>query len=246
MRCLLKKLGLLCGCIMLLPGCGRIVDYVKESFNQGQDLSDFSKIPRQFIRSVTVYDQFETLGMFDSLWLSDPVRIAYAQLHACKYGKSKEHEKAFLRRQIEENNHYIDFYVLSLYILPLDTDDSKWSLFLEVNCERYAPIEVKAIDLAQEYVFFFGKHLSRFKVPYLVRFSAFDVENKPLISRSTKEIHLVLRSVKKEAVLTWNFAQLQCIDIQTLHKSCCTKCCEAECHDSLSPDVGCPDESNCN
>jgi hypothetical protein len=209
MRCKRKIYVLLSGCILLLSGCGRIVDWAKESFNQGHDLDDDGKIPREFLRSVTVYDQFETLGIFDALWLSDPVRTEYAQLHSRKHGKSIEHQKAFLRRQLEENKHYIVFYVLSLFSKSLDAEDADWTLFLEINGKQYIPIaKPEAIDLAPEYTFFFGKRLSKFKVPYLVRFNSFDVENKPLLDEGVKEIYLVFRSVEKEVRLTWDLTSL--------------------------------------
>ncbi|TET06232.1 hypothetical protein E3J79_02680 [Candidatus Dependentiae bacterium] len=209
MRCKRKIYLLLSGCILLLSGCGRIVDWAKESFNQGNDLDNYAKIPRQFLRSVKVYDQFETLGVFDALWLSDHVRTEYAQLHAYKHGKSSEHKKAFLRRQLEENKHYIVFYVLSLFGKSLDIEDANWTLFLEIDGKRYAPIvKPEAIELAPEYTFFFGKRLSKFKIPYLVRFNAYDIENKPLIDENVKEIQLVFRSVEKEVELTWDLTSL--------------------------------------
>ncbi len=195
--------------IVLFSGCGRIVDWAKESFYQGTELHNYSKVPSRFLRSVSVYDQFETVGAFDALWLSIPVRTSYAQLHACRHGMSLEHEKAFLRRQLEENNHYIDFYILSPYSKPLDAEDSLWSLFLEVNGCRYAPRDkIKAVDLVREYKFFFGKKFNKFKVPYLARFVAVDHENNPLIDDDTKVIRLIFRGVEKEVILEWDLGAL--------------------------------------
>jgi len=214
-------------CLMvLLPGCScRIVDWAQDAFYQGRDLNDFRTVPQQFLRYITVYDQFETLGMFDAIWLAPSVRAAYSRLYSCKRGKSMDHEKAFLRRQLEENNYFIDFYVLSLYDRPLDTDDSAWTLFLEIDCERYTPTEIKAIDLEPEYKFFFGKRMSKFKVPYRVRFNANDLDNVPLIDGNTQSVSLVLRSVEKEVMLTWCLPQLQCFDTIDLESPCCLKTC---------------------
>lgn len=219
MRCKKSIYILVSGCILILPGCGRIVDWAKESFYQGQDLNDYKTAPREFLRSITVYDQFETVGMFDALWLSDPVRTAYAQLYSCRQGKSSEHEKAFLRRQLEENKHYIVFYVLSLYSKPLDAEDALWSLFLDVDGSRYVPTEIKAVELAPEYKFFFGKRFSKFKVPYLIRFNVCDIENKPIITEGTQIVRLIFRSVEKEAELLWDLAKLPPI-IRLTEKEC--------------------------
>jgi len=212
MRYRIKLYWLISCFIFLLPGCGRIVDWAKDSFCQGCDLSDYSKVPRQFLRSTTVYDQFETLGAFDVLWLSGSVRTAYSQLHACRYGKTMEHEMAFLRRQLEANKHYIDFYVLSLYGKPLDMEDSMWSLFLEIDGRQYGSMEIHDVitDFPPEYKFFFGKRFSKFKVPYMVRFNAHDVENRLLIDEETTVIKLIFRSVEKEVVLSWDLKVLPC------------------------------------
>jgi len=209
MRSNIKICGIMV-CCLLLSGCNRVIDWAKESFYQGDELRDYSVVPRQFLRSVKVYDQFETLGIFDVLWLSGPVRTAYAQLHSCRHGKSCEHEKAFLRRQLEENKHFIDFYVLTLYNKPLDGEDSLWSLFLDVDGCRYAPQEIEAIDLSQEYKFFFGKRFGKFKISYMIRFSAQDIENRPLIDENTSSISLVFRSVEKETMLSWDLLKLPC------------------------------------
>jgi len=217
---------LLIAIIILLPGCScRIVNWAQDTFYQGCDLNDFRTIPQQFLRYVMVYDQFETRGIFDAIWLAPSVRAAYSRLYSCKRGKSMDHEKAFLRRQLEENNHYIDFYVLSLYDKPLDSDDSMWTLFLEIDCERYTPAEIKAVDLDPEYTFFFGKRFSKFRVPYRVRFNAKDLDNVLLIDGHTKSISLVFRSVEKEVALTWWLAQLQCFDTIDMESPCCLKTC---------------------
>lgn len=186
-------------------GCGRIVDWAEDSFDQGKDLNNYSKVPRLYVRSVSVYDQFETRGMFDGLLLADPVRKAYVNLCMLKHGKTEEQKNVFLRRQLEENNYFITFYILSLYEKPLNGADTDWSLFLEIDGEIFAPIEIKAVELGPEFSLFFGKQFSRFKVPYVVKFNARDIDNNLLISNKTKTIALYFRSVNKQVSLVWQF-----------------------------------------
>src|SRR5690242_4861829 len=98
-----------------LPGCGRIIDWGSTLFYQGDQLTDLSKRVAPFIRSITIHDQLETKAAFDILWLNDPVRTVYSELHILRQGKNDQKLQAVLRRQLEENNLYISFYVLSIH-----------------------------------------------------------------------------------------------------------------------------------
>lgn len=186
----------------LLPGCGRIIDWGKANFYQGKDLESFSREIKPFVRSVTIYDQLETKAIFDVLWLSDAVRTMYAQLHTMRQGKNEEKMQAFLRRQLEENNHYITFYVLSTHEVKLGFPDSQWSLFLMLDGREYYPFEVKEIDLPYEYQVFFGDRWNRFKVPYLVRFKP-ETDEDSLLAMMQERIVLMVRSAQKEHAFIW-------------------------------------------
>ena len=174
--------------LLLLPGCGRFIDWGKSNFYQGEQVDNYRCDIKPYIRSVTIYDQFTTRAMFDALWLSDEVRLSYVDLHVSRQGKDEERKNSLLRRQLEENNHYLSFYVLSLHEEKLGDPDSEWSMFLRVNDEFYQPMEIKEIELPYEYQIFFGKLWNRFKVPYLVRFSANDADDVPLITSQTEAI----------------------------------------------------------
>jgi len=188
-----------------LPGCGKIIDWGKKHVDQGQDLDPDLKLAKSFIRSARIYDQFELVGGFDALLLADPVRIAYANFYALKHGKDKAQKRVFLRRQLEENNYFIAFYVLSLKTMRLGENDSKWTLFLKVGDKSYAPVEIRIEDLDPEYRDIFGKKFSKFKDSYLVFFNAKDVEGNYIFSEEEKgKISLVFRGLKKETELSWD------------------------------------------
>lgn len=196
-----------CGLLLLslLPSCGKLVDWGKDTFPQGEQL-DVDLTPAQsYIQSVTVYDQFTTRAKFDALWLSDEVRTIYSDLYSSKYGRTEEQRKSFLRRQLEENKHFISFYILSLYEMPLGDQNSQWSVFLRIDEKNYAPMEIKSIDLSTEYVLIFGKRFNRFKVAYQCKFDAKNIDDQLLISTQTSNIALYFRSVKKETILVWHF-----------------------------------------
>ncbi len=187
-----------------LPGCGRLIDWGKDNFYQGEQVDNYSCEAKPYIRSVTIYDQFTTKATFDALWLSNEVREAYVQLHVARQGKDGERQNALLRRQFEENNHYVSFYVFSLHEVKLGDPESQWSLFLKVNDEFYQPMEIKEIELPYEYQIFFGAVWNRFKVPYLVRFHANDSNDMPLITEKTDSLALYLRSANKEHDFVWH------------------------------------------
>ena len=193
-------------CVMLLmfSGCGKIIDWGKKSFNQGTDVDFSTDLVRRYLRSVSVYDQLTTSAKFDVLWLGDEVRTEYAKLHARTYGKTDEQYQALLRRQLEENKHFITFYVLSLYENSLGDPESEWRLFLRVNDKNFAPTEIKVVELVPEYQTFFGKHLNRFRVPYRVMFDAKDIEDNLLVREETETVELFFRSTHKEVVLCWD------------------------------------------
>jgi hypothetical protein len=190
---------------LLLPNCGpRIIDWGKKTFIQAPSFQASIEAAQKYIRSVTFYDQLTTRARFDVLWLSDDVRINYTDLFALKFAKTEEQRKTFLRRQLEENNHFITFYVLSLYDHPLGDSHSEWALFLRIDDKDYAPIEIKSIELSSEYIHIFGKKYNRFKVPYSVKFDAKNIDDQFLISPETRRITLHCRSVISEVTFVWN------------------------------------------
>jgi hypothetical protein len=188
--------------IFLLPSCGRVIDWTASNFYQGEERTYDRSILTTYLRSKRVYDQLHTVAMFDALWLSPAVRTVYADMVSAVYGKNEEHHNAFLRRQLEEERHFISFYVLSTYGIPLGDSKSQWVVTLRINGISYTPIEFKAVELPLEYKSMFGDRLNRFKLPYLIKFDARDVEEHELLEYAN-EIELVFRSVDREAVLMW-------------------------------------------
>lgn len=191
-----------------LAGCGRIIDWGTNIFEQAESLDDVASTAQPYLKSVTVYDQFTTVAMFDALWLSDDVRMIYAKLYADRRGKDEEYKKTFLRRQLEENKHFIVFYVLCPFEALLADSQSPWSIFLKVDDRTYYPTELKVVELDPEYKAIFGKKLSRFKESYVLKFDARDVEDKKIIDNQTRQLKLYFKSVDKQTYLMWDFTTL--------------------------------------
>ena len=201
-------------CVGMLPGCGKVFDWARDNFDQGREFKNedlLSEIRNQ-INSATVYDLFSVAGKFDALWLSDTVRDLYVNLFALKNRKSEDQKMVFLRRQLEENNHFISFYVLSLKEIVLGDEESDWVMFLRVQDRIYTPKEIKLVDLSPVYKDIFGKKFSQFKDAYLVYFNAKDIENNFIVNPNNSsnsgidKIELIFRSMNKEVVMTWDVA----------------------------------------
>lgn len=219
--------------LVLLPGCTPYHRWLSDVFYQGEKITRETAIVRQYFRAAHIYDQFSTVGHFDTLWLSDEVLTEYAKVYACKYCLSEECYATFLLEQLEETKNYISFYVLSAlpscYKGMLDDKNPEWAICMKIDEVIYRPIEIKMIELTPEFLLFFGHAYTRFKTPYLVRFNAYDNFGRPLITKKTDKIELLFSRPDRKAYLTW------CLDAHghVIHRNL------AKITDTLQYDVQC-------
>ncbi len=208
------------GIVLSLSGCAAVIDWGKKSFKQGETLNTDREPVAKYIRAESVYDQFDTHARFVALWLNDEVRTEYAKLHGRSRGSSPQQEEILIRRQLEEGKHFITFYLLTLAETTLGEIDSQWHVFLKINDETtIVPTDIKQIDLANEYKYFFGKQYSRFKTPYRLLFDAKDLEDRCVIDATTQTLTLVIRSINREVTLMWQIPSslLHCTPEQLAH-----------------------------
>jgi hypothetical protein len=202
--------------LLSLAGCGRYVCWVKDVFDQGDKLETFSCEVEGYIRSARVYDQFDTLGLFDALWLNHVVRHAYVDSYSLKHCLSDAAYQALLNQELEQTENFISFYVLASVpgqFNTLLTDlNSLWTVRLEIDGQCYEPVKLKIVDLTHEYQKFFGPRFTIFKTAYLVAFDARDKSGAPLLSPLTECFALVFRRVGRETRLIWNMdeAEAEC------------------------------------
>jgi len=189
--------------MLTLVGCQRAANWAISSFDQGTTNELPTNLVKPYIKSVVVHSQLSTKGIFDALWLADAVRTASTDVLIMRAGKSLGQHHTLLRRQLEENKHYIMFYIVTEYDVPLG-DCAQWQIFLRIGDQTYQPRELKVTDLPCEYKVFFGKRFGKTKIAYLAKFDAQDSNEKPIIiSNKTESIQLCLRSIEKQAVLEW-------------------------------------------
>lgn len=191
--------------LVFLPGCNRYVCWLTDVFNQGCKQPVPLRCIEKYIKSTRIYDQFETLGIFDALWLNRPVREMYLDAFASTRCLDPDAWELKIRQQEYEDEHYIMFYLLTW--IPsgsLLTDlCPEWHVQLRIGCECFNPIEIRVVELCPEYQRFFGPWFTIFKKVYLLKFNAIDVHGNRLINRFTSSIDLVMSRLGTEGYMTW-------------------------------------------
>lgn len=196
--------------LITVAGCGkRFTTWPKKTFKQADTVAGPIERARNYLKTIRLYHQFETLGIFDIMWLSDDVRHAYAQLYALKHGLTAPEHSAYERNQLALNEHQISFYVLAYQpsipqLKPFDMAESNWAAYISLDGVSYPSSSIKMVNVfPPEYRAFFGKRYNQFQTPYLISFDAFTGEGKPLITPATKEITLYVSTAEKKGHVSW-------------------------------------------
>ena len=190
----IKEVTLLLG-LSVLPACDRgAVEWVEDTFEQSKTHDVDKKMVKKYLKSVRVYDQFDTIAIFDVLWLSNDIRSTYSSLHSTMAGMSKEASIAFLRRQLKATEHYVNFYILSTDNIVLNATPAPWMVTLKVGEKKYAPLEIKVLDMSPEYKTIFGSLLTNHKRPYEIKFDRKDADGKDIMSPAIDHMTLSMSS----------------------------------------------------
>lgn len=217
--------------LIFFSSCIKYYKLAKEEFNQGDNFDDRRVVSHNNLRTANVQDEFSTLAIFDFLWLSDETREAYVDINCQKTGKDDQAHQAMLRRQLEENKHWITFYVLADIRDKSDGSlsdrDCPWSLYLAKKeflpetehekdrrlrknlkrktkeVEKLMPISIKEIDIEPEYRFIFGPKYDQFAKAYEVKFPAVDINGRRYLDKDT-EFKIVAASARKKIGVCFN------------------------------------------
>lgn len=192
--------------VVCLPGCGcRIISWGRSVVNQGRPLPDYACQVSEYVRSTAAYNQFALLARFDALWLSDEVLRVLAASWGCKHCVSEREIDNYYNQELKMRPGLVSFYVLSLYDVPLDTEDPAWIMSLDIDGCTINPREIEKINLPFEHALYFGKSYSRFKVPYQV---TFDLSSYQINIKDESCIKLLFRSAVRQVELVWNLDEL--------------------------------------
>lgn len=197
-----RFLSLVSMLLLAFPGCIKTYKVIPSEVPQGTERDDNRKVVKNNIRSVRVYDQWETKAAFDALWMSDDVRKTYVNSYCQRRGKSSSIQETMLSDQLKKNKQNMSFYVLADVRdrnHPLLSDkNAAWTCYLELNNgKKIAASSVKEIDeFAPEIRALFGyRYNTHFKVPFLVKFQAINTD---------KPFSMIISSVLRECHLKWN------------------------------------------
>ena len=178
-----------------LPGCeSGVAEWVSDTFEQGKTHQFDKKIVKKCLKSVRVYDEFNTVALFDILWLSNDIRSIYSSLHSDMNGSGREASIAFLRRQLKANDHFLTFYVLSAHDIPLNATPALWNTYLKIGQKTYVPSEIKIVEITPEYRAIFGSVLTSHKRPYEIKFDRKDADGKEILLSKNDTISFNLSS----------------------------------------------------
>jgi len=167
----------------------------------------FDLVAQSMVKSVTAYEQFRTLAVFDALWLSNPVREVYSYLNTMRLGKNRAAQKALLRRQLEENKHWVSFYVLAeVYDKAhqlLSEKKSKWSVYLKTATGQRVPAQtIKEVELEPEIKWLFRHRYSSFKTAYRVTFPSRDGDHEQY-AQEENGLSLIFQSPHLSVNVAW-------------------------------------------
>lgn len=194
--------------MIIMPSCVPYQKVIKSEFPQGEEHQKNEAVVQHHLKTARVYDQFATLARFDSIWLSDEMRACYVDLYAARRGLSQEEKDALLRRQLEENKHWVSFYLLAdirdVTHISMSEKNTAWTVYLQMTGKpNVQPISIKEVELEPEYQRFFSKNCFNVtKVPYLIKFPALDMQGRRYDEQAT--LSLVVNSARKYQTMSWD------------------------------------------
>ena len=199
--------------LVLFSSCIKTYKLAPSESYQGKDKEDHRKVVNNNLREVKIYNQWETAAMFDVLWMSEETRRAYVDMYCERRGEPVSKHEHMLNNQLSENESEIAFYILAdvrdrLHAY-LTSPNSAWAMYLDFGMkEKVLPRDITQVELEPEIRSLFGHRHSKpkFKVSYLVKFPAKDVDGTQYFS-SKRPFRLVLNSVYKQCHLGWQGGQ---------------------------------------
>ena len=201
------KIGVLLVCVVLMSSCVPYHKLIKKESPQGTELDDQREVTYNNVRSVAIYNQFETRALFTFLNMSDATKRAYADLYCGRRGMTMQAKEEFLKRQLEENNHWYSFVVLAdirdKTCVSLGEKNAQWTFALDLGAGiTLVPESIKEIDIEPELQHFFGHHFNLFKTAYLVKFPRHDASGQAFSAGSINKV--VVSSPYKKAEVVWD------------------------------------------
>jgi hypothetical protein len=196
--------------LCLLSSCTRYYRWGKQQFTQVDKRAGDDQAVVSYLRSVDLYDEFQTVGMFDALWLSEEVRLHYIDQIAKRFALLDDKVAKMRKDALEENERLLSFYLVMTQnndgILPeLAARDAQatWAVVLRQDGKEYPVKTVTRVDLEPEYRQIFGKRYSRYRTAYKLDFNRYSSKMNDLFPTNERPLELVIRSAKYNVSFSW-------------------------------------------
>lgn len=203
--------------LAVLPGCTRYYEWGKQHFVQAEKRPIVNNSVDPYVQRAIVYDQFQTVGMFDVLFYADPVRAHYEQQVQDRFGTlpgkavtnlptggSRVQDTATDTKEAKELVFYVMLSIVDDLMHPLlsaDNTEALWTPMLSVNGQLCRAALVKKVTLEPELKRFFGPIDDRYRVTYKVVFARFDDAG---VDRSAQPLQLLLQSAQYKVAFAWS------------------------------------------
>ena len=193
--------------LSLFPSCLKYHYLVKSEFPQAEAADSHAsaavRAGRDFVRSVTAYDQFKTCASFDALLLTGTVRRSFDEQYAAKRGL----HVADAGQHGDERSDWLVIYLLAELRdradVQLQEPDSRWTMYLRLAGGKKVPVScIEQETFEPEYTSMFGQHVTPFKAPYKVLFELPAGISLPQVSR--EQVALVFTSPENTVTVTWD------------------------------------------
>lgn len=192
--------------IILMSACVPYHKLAKKETPQWEELDDHRDILHNDVRSLGIYNQFETRGLFTLLRMSDATRKAYSELYCGRRGMSVDAREEFLKRQLEENKHWYTFVALAEIrdktSVSLGEKNAQWTFSLDLGDKMLVPESIKEIEIEPEIQSFFGPHFNLFKTIYLIKFPRRDASGREFNHNGRMKV--IVSSPYKKAHAQWD------------------------------------------
>lgn len=207
----LFQLGLFAG-ILFLTGCEfGYHDLIPAEFPQykhySQGAEDLKTHGQNNLKSVRIYDEFETVALFDFLRFADEIALICAHLKSDRRGVNKKHRNQILMHELAINQN--EFKILlqadvrKSFQENLDKKNSPWSFWLEMQDGQIVkPTTIKKIKHTDITKQLFGTQYSRFKTLYQLSFA---LSGGDLVQAKNRRgpLTIVCRSSEQKCRVSW-------------------------------------------
>jgi len=205
--------------IISLPSCMKTYKLAPSESPQGKEYKDQRSVVDENLRSVKVYDQWETEAMFDVLWVSDSTTKSYVDRYCERRGKSMVEHDDMLQEELAKNREDMKFYVLAdvrdKFNPSLSDPNAAWTMYLELaDGRKIAASKVKEVELSPEILEIFGHRFRKpkFKTPYEATFSAGSLNNRD-------QFKMIISSTSRRCELGWLGGHPVCV--KKIEDTCC-------------------------